>query len=33
LTKFYLGDEGVTGDVEAFHEYRRNAGLEECSIY
>ena len=42
LTEFWLGGShvfgeiqgmGVTGDEEAFHEYRKSHGLEECNVY
>jgi len=33
LTEFYLESTGVTGDEEAFHEYRKSRGLEECEVY
>jgi hypothetical protein len=33
LTGIYLCDTRVFGDEEAFHEYRKNADLKECSIY
>jgi len=33
LTEICLSNTGVTGNEELFHEYRENAGLEECEIY
>ena len=32
LTEIYLGDTGVSGDKEAFHEYRKSAGLPDADL-
>jgi len=33
LTTFFLGSTDITGDEEAFHNYRNSRGLKECDVY
>ena len=33
LTVIYIVNTVISGDEEAFHEYRKSAGLPDCSIY